>query len=421
MEKVSDIDRDKAVSAKRESKHLEFKEKFDPNVARDWCSIVKDIVALANSGGGTIVFGVKDDGSSSGEDVSAVLRIDPAQITDKIAKYTAEQFGEFAMQEADREGCKIAILQVGCSPIPMVFTQPGTYDAGGGKQETIFSRGSVYFRHGAKSEPANSADLRTSIEREIARIKKLWLGNIRKVVNAPIGHKVKFLPPEVIESNLPDTLSIRIVDDLNAPEYRQAWDESAYKSPQEIVIGALKSWRRDKSSYASESDMWTLYGARNNIRLDEEKTECLLESAINRHAPFFFFAQLLSHHRLIDFIKRVAVSDKYPAPNMAVKLAHAMGGKLGSELLDYLANNSDYLSVQSAVNRLKGTVLWRNRIRNLYGTNVTIGTQSIDVKNAKTSDLETLMADAIKNENKTAIKQLDALLYAPRLEVKMDK
>ncbi len=167
--------------------------------------------------------------------------------------------------------------------------------------------------------------------------------------------------------------------------------------------------------------MWELYASHNNLQLDEGKAECLLESAINRHVPFFFFAQLLAHHQLIDFVKRVAVSSKYPAPNMAVKLAYAMGGRLGRELLDYLANNSDYLSVQSATNRLKATVLRRNRIKNLYGTNITIGTRSIDVKNAKTFDLETLMADAIKDENKTAIKQLDALLYAPRLEAKTEK
>ena len=45
-----------------------------------------------------------------------------------------------------------------------------------------------------------------------------------------------------------------------------------------------------------------------------------------------------------------------------------------------------------------------------------IGTQSIDVGKAKTSDLETLMADAIKMKNKEAIKHLDAFLYASNLE-----
>ena len=52
-----------ATIAKRESKYLEFKECFDINSAQDWCEIIKDIVAIANSGGGILVFGAKSDGT----------------------------------------------------------------------------------------------------------------------------------------------------------------------------------------------------------------------------------------------------------------------------------------------------------------------------------------------------------------------
>lgn len=410
---MGNISLDKAISAKRESKYVEFIEKFDTNQAKDWCEIIKEIVAMANSGGGMIEIGVRNDGSSSGEDVSAILQIDPAQITDKIAKYTGEQFDKFIVREAGREGCKIAVLQVDCVSIPMVFTRPGTYDVGGGRQRAAFSMGSVYFRHGAKSEPGNTSDLRKSLGRELTRIRKRWLRNIRRLVSAPSG--------EIVESELGGAQPIRLVNDPNAPAYRQVWDESAYQSPQEIVVGALKSWRRDESSYASESDMLELYAYRNSLRLDEEKAECLLECAINRHAPFFFFAQFLSPHRLIDFVKIVAASGKYPAPNMAVKLAYAIGGKIGSELLDYIAENCHYLSVQSIVQKLKKTVSQRNRIKNLYGTKVWIGKQSIYVSKAKTSNLEALMANAIKMNDKKAIKHLDAFLYAPNLEAERKK
>jgi hypothetical protein len=167
--------------------------------------------------------------------------------------------------EADRDEHQIAILQISYASIPMIFIQPGTYDAGDGKQKTAFSKGSVYFRHGAKSKPGNSKDLRESIEREIERIKKSWFSNIRKVVSAPSTYKAVMLPPEVKECNSTSAHPIRIVDDPNAPAYRKVWDESPYKSPQEIVVGALKSWKHDKTSYASESDMWTLYFYRNDV------------------------------------------------------------------------------------------------------------------------------------------------------------
>ena len=409
MEKNRDKLLDKAISAKRESKGVDFKEKFNPDEGKDWCDIIKDIVAMANSGGGIIIIGLKNNGSPSGADVSAIFQIDPAEITDKIAKYTDEQFGEFNMREAYREGCKIAIWQISGIPIPMIFTRPGTYDIGYGAPKIAFSQGSVYFRHGAKSEPGNTNDLRKSLERELTRVRKSWLKDIRKVVDAPISK---------VEPDLRSAQPIRIVDDLSAPAYRPAWDESAYQSPQEIVVGVLKSWKRDKNSYASKSDMWELYTHHNDLQLDEEKAKCLLESAINNYVPFFFFAQFLSIQHLIDFIKRVSEKGRYPAPFVAVKLAYVIGGRTGNELLDCIEKDCNYLGVKNTVIKLKKTVLQKNRVGKIYRTHFRIGKQYINAEKAKTSELETLMTDAIKMNNKYAIKQLDAFLYASNLEVK---
>jgi predicted HTH transcriptional regulator len=84
---------DKAVLAKineseKESAKLDFKSAFDPFAAQDWCELIKDIVAMANSGGGLIVFGVNDDGSLTTVDLKQILALDPATIVDKIEKYT---------------------------------------------------------------------------------------------------------------------------------------------------------------------------------------------------------------------------------------------------------------------------------------------------------------------------------------------
>lgn len=55
-----------ALSAKRESKTVDFKSSFDPESNGDWCELIKDFVAIANSGGGVILIGVADDGTASG-------------------------------------------------------------------------------------------------------------------------------------------------------------------------------------------------------------------------------------------------------------------------------------------------------------------------------------------------------------------
>ena len=105
-------------------------------------------------------FGVKNDGLPSGFVPIALLVLDQAVITDKVAAYTGEQFSEFVMEEGARDGHQVALLVVRGGRVPMAFRRPGTYDIGEGRQKTAFAQGTVYFRHGAKSEPGNSDDLR---------------------------------------------------------------------------------------------------------------------------------------------------------------------------------------------------------------------------------------------------------------------
>lgn len=211
---------EKAISSKRESKTIEFKESFDISSSQDWCETIKDIVAISNSGGGIIVFGLKSDGVPSAIDCSYLLNLDSASITDKINKYTDCHFQDFELEELEKNGYKIVGLVLYESRIPMVFTKPGTYSIQENKQKTAFSQGTVYFRHGAKSEPCNSNDLKEVIERNLEQIKTSWLGNIRKVVSAPIGSNIAVLPSTIEATSKPDGTPIRITNDGNAPAYK---------------------------------------------------------------------------------------------------------------------------------------------------------------------------------------------------------
>ncbi len=206
----------RALQAKKESKYIDFKESFNPDSLRDWVEIIKDVVAMANSGGGVLVFGVKNNGQPSGFDVDPLLRVDPAHVTDKVARYTGEQFSEFAIEEGPRDGNRVGLLRVFPVTVPLIFTKPGSWDLGGGRSGTAFGVGTVYFRHGAKSEPGNANDLRQSVERELDRIRESWLGNIRKVVEAPVGRPVQVVPADA--GDLTPT-RVRIVESRTAPAY----------------------------------------------------------------------------------------------------------------------------------------------------------------------------------------------------------
>jgi len=212
---------ERALLARRESKTVDFKRSFDPTAPGEWCELVKDVVAMANSGGGFIVVGVEDNGDPAPLGAAAaMLSVDPAHITDKVAKYTSVQFDGFGVTEAVRGTNPVAIIAISGASRPLVFDKPGTYAIGDGKQKTAFGVGTLYVRHGAKSEPATSEDVARIVERSLQALRKEWMSGVRRVVNAPAGSTVSVLPGAVRQSKDPGATPIRLTTDPTAPEYR---------------------------------------------------------------------------------------------------------------------------------------------------------------------------------------------------------
>ena len=102
-----------ALGATRETKRIEFKSEFDPDLPGAWCELLKDIVAIANSGGGTILFGLDNSGRTCGWDARKLLDIDVADIANQLAKYTGEHFDDFTTHERIKSRKKIALMIVG--------------------------------------------------------------------------------------------------------------------------------------------------------------------------------------------------------------------------------------------------------------------------------------------------------------------
>lgn len=234
------------LKAKRESKRIEFKEFFDTSQLKDWCEIIKDIIAMSNSGGGYIIFGLKNDGSPSERDISSIFYLDSAQISDKVSRYIGEPFSDFELVESCKLEKRIAILSIGSTLNAIVFSNPGTYPVGNGKQENAFSRGSLYFRHGAKSEPTTAKDLRDFISLSLEKTRKSWLTNVRKVIKAPLGHEIKILPKGVMQSNNPNATAIRLVEDTSAPAYHLIDPNTTHPFGLGEIVKVLESSIKDK-------------------------------------------------------------------------------------------------------------------------------------------------------------------------------
>lgn len=212
---------------KGETDRLDFKRGFDPTQTGDWCELIKDIVAIANSGGGRIIIGLDDDGKPSGESVQAFKSLDPADVVNKIHKYTACQLTDFVIEQVEIVGSAAATMTIGGVRLPIIFSAPGEYEWPPGKKKYAFNKGTIYFRHGAKSEPGTSDDLRSTIERELERVKSFWLDGIAKVVQAPPEADIQIVSSAVSLSK-DGSQQIRLTTEGSGPEFRVVDNDQLY-------------------------------------------------------------------------------------------------------------------------------------------------------------------------------------------------
>lgn len=226
----------KGLSATKESRFVEFKVSFDPSDNGEWCELIKDIVAIANTGDGVIFIGLNSDGACSGIDISEVLNIDPAEITDQIFRYTREQLGGIELMRMEKNGQPVAAILITGLLEPIVFEKPGNYQRRNGKPACAFATGSLYFRHSAKSQPATNNDIRRVLKRNLDLLRKELMQGVSKVVKAPLGSTLMIANGEVSESDSPSATPIRIVDDEAAPAYRKLDPDVTHPHRQMDVI-----------------------------------------------------------------------------------------------------------------------------------------------------------------------------------------
>jgi hypothetical protein len=211
----------RGAEAKRSSKRVELDEGFDPQAPGVWLELVRDVAAMANSGGGVVVL--------NGD-------VEEEQLHEELARYAEPEFESFEVRDIKRAGRPAtAIVVEGVANTPLVFSRTGRYRNADGDEHVAFARGGLYFRHGAKSEPATGADVRDFIKRQLDATRSQWLANIRQVMHAPDGAEVAVIETAERDDEGRPTL-IRLTTDPHAPLYGQVDPDRSHPYRQKEVI-----------------------------------------------------------------------------------------------------------------------------------------------------------------------------------------
>jgi hypothetical protein len=342
---------EKACSARRETKQIEFKCRFDPASNGEWCEVIKDIVAIANSGGGIVVFGVNDDGSLSGLALDAISRIDPADLSSKITKYTGCVDPLVEIQDIGREGHVLPAFIIRPASSLLVFGTEGAYVDGTGKQKNAFGRGTIYFRHGAKSEPGTTEDIRFAFERQLNQIRNSWLKQVKKVVKAPTG--AQFLVqaptnrPALLQSNAvrvvndPEAIPVTLTRDPSKGGGTYLHEEVSDGIFDEInnVVDANRALTKGQARFLWMPQVYyRVYAERQRVRQDQGQMKMLFHAgACEFNAPNLFWALELDADLIAKSIVATYLAPKSPQIHWLMRMAVL----LGEEYCGWMSNRWD--------------------------------------------------------------------------------
>jgi hypothetical protein len=330
----------RALHAKRESKYIEFKQTFDPASPREWCEIVKDVVALANSGGGIIVFGLDSHGQPTGARLDAVASIDPADIANRISKYIGPVTLEFEIRELRKHGYALHALLIQSVSVPIVFQKPGTFDIGSGQQRTAFGVGTVYFRHGAKSEPGSTEDIRSVFERQLEVTRKDWLKGVRKVGLAPPRSHLTMLPFGRPTVSSAVGRIVRVVNDPRATPVALTRDpkkaagsfvheeisEGIFDEINNVIDANRVLARGQKHFFLGLPIYYRIYAERHHVEQKADHFVPLFHSAVaDLYAPALFWALGLSEKTVAQTFAELYVHPKNPSIHCLTRMAILLG------------------------------------------------------------------------------------------------
>jgi hypothetical protein len=226
-----------ALAARRPSTRVALWRELKPSTPGVWCELAKDVAALANSGGGVIVFGLHRDGTSTGWNPEHLLQVGMARIQRELGAHLAGPL-DLTVAPGRAAGAKVATMRVGPRHgSPLVFEGDGTYVDRAGREHTPFRRGMVFFRHGASSGAARTRDLERFARHEERRTRRDILEHLRQVAKAPTGSEVIVVPPT---SAAPRAVErFRVVDDPSAPVLARTDFDVTHPYRQKELVDAL--------------------------------------------------------------------------------------------------------------------------------------------------------------------------------------
>ena len=158
----------------RESQSLEFKQAFQ--YGDSLLTYARTLVGMANNRGGCIIFGIQDSPHKPvGLENEKFSKCDPKEINQRLLEYFSSDV-EWSSEIIEQFGVKLGVLHVSEAPTkPVVCTKTN--------QKGKLREAAVYFRYRGETKEIRYNELRTILDQEREKEKKLWMSHIESIAS----------------------------------------------------------------------------------------------------------------------------------------------------------------------------------------------------------------------------------------------
>jgi hypothetical protein len=216
---------------------------------------------------------------------------------------------------------------------------PGAYVDGAGKQKAAFAKGTVYFRHGAKSEPGTTEDIRTTFERRFNQLRNSWLKHVKRVVKAPSGSQFVVQSPTDRPASL-QSGAVRVVNDPKAipvtltrdpskgggTYLREEVSEGIFDEINNVVDANRILARGQARFFLGFPVYYRVYAERRLIRQSSDQMYPLYHAAASEfYAPNLFWALEMDAEMVARDMVALYLSPKSPQIHWMMRMAVLLG------------------------------------------------------------------------------------------------
>lgn len=242
-----------------ETARVEYKERFDTTSREGELKLIREIVAFANSGGGSIVIGQRDDGVVVGLDEAVIKWFDPANVCGKVEPFVAPEAIEVTVRVTTADGSTRTVwLDVPAHRMPpLVIAKDGTCGSGT-EQKTLFRRGDVLVRKGTRVQPAARMDYLRWIDDRVTTARMELLNNLNFVASLP--------PGSVVSSTAGD----EEIDEPNA-----------------LLRRAGRTWKHNNEKLLTSTELVSLLLSTRPLDMTDPAGKALVHSALRKRTTLW--------------------------------------------------------------------------------------------------------------------------------------